>query len=106
MLNYNILSVEPLLPNTVKQQIAANVKSRRLDNNLTQEGLAKRAGLKLPTYRHFERTGDISLKGLLQIAFALNVLEEFQQLFSQRQYQSIQDVINQVEIKRKRGKKL
>ncbi|MDO9153671.1 MAG: XRE family transcriptional regulator, partial [Paludibacter sp.] len=29
--------------------------------NLTQSGLAKRAGVNIETYRKFERTGEISL---------------------------------------------
>ena len=60
-------------PNDVAKQIAARVKARRLELNLTQEGMAARAGLKFATYRRFEQTGEISLKGLLQIGFALNI---------------------------------
>lgn len=100
-----IISVNPLLPGEVSLNLAARVKQRRLELNLTQEGLCRRAGLKLPTYRKFERTGEISLRGLLQIAFALNMLEDFEQLFTQRQYLSIDEVIERKELKRKRGKK-
>lgn len=100
-----IISVNPLLPGDVSLNLAAHVKQRRLELNLTQEGLCRRAGLKLPTYRKFERTGEISLRGLLQIAFALNMLEDFEQLFTQRQYLSIDEVIERTELKRKRGKK-
>lgn len=75
--------------------IAANVKKQRLEMNLTQEGLAVRSGMKLPTYRKFEHTGQISLDGLLKIAFALNALQDFQYLFAGRQYASIQDVIDE-----------
>lgn len=52
-------------PNEVALQIAARVKARRLELDLTQEGLAARAGVKFATYRRFEQTGEISLKGLL-----------------------------------------
>ena len=86
-------------PNDVAKQIAARVKARRLELNLTQEGIATRAGLKFATCRRFEQTGEISrrfeqtgeisLKGLLQIGFALNVLSEFDALFAQKQYQYI-----------------
>lgn len=92
-------------PSEVALQIAARAKSRRLELNLTQEGMATRAGLKFATYRRFEQTGEISLRGLLQIGFALNALSEFDALFAQKQYQSLDDVLNEQNIARKRGKK-
>lgn len=101
----NILSVIDKMPQDVAVHIARQVKTRRLEMNLTQEGLCVRAGIKLPTYRRFERTGEISLRGLLQIAFALNALRDFESLFAQRQYQSLDDVLAESNVKRKRGKK-
>ncbi len=86
-------------------QIAARVKARRLELNLTQEGLASRAGVKFATYRRFEQTGEISLRGLLQIGFALNTLSDFDALFTQEQYQSPDDVLNEQSVNRKRGKR-
>lgn len=101
----NILSFNISNPNDISSQIASRVKARRLELNLTQEGLATRAGLKFATYRRFEQTGEISLHALLQIAFALNALSDFDILFSQRQYQSIDEVLNEQKKIRKRGKK-
>ena len=101
----NILSFNITNPGDVAVEIASRVKSRRLELNLTQEGLASRAGVKFATYRRFEQTGEISLRGLLQIGFALNCLDEFNTLFAQRQYRSIDDVLNEQSINRKRGKK-
>lgn len=101
----NILSIISNSPTDVSLQIASRVKARRLDMNLTQEGLALRAGLKAPTYRRFERTGEISLKGLLQVAFALNALQDFDSLFAQQQYQSLDDLLSNQQVNRKRGRK-
>ena len=101
----NIISFNILTPDDVAKQIATRVKARRLELNLTQEGIAARAGLKFATYRRFEQTGEISLKGLLQIGFALNALSEFDALFVQKQYQSLDDVLNEQNVSRKRGKK-
>jgi len=42
---------------------------------------------------------------LLQIGFALNALSEFDALFVQKQYQSLDDVLNEQNVIRKRGKK-
>ena len=101
----NIISFNISTPDDVAKQIATRVKARRLELNLTQEGIAARAGLKFATYRRFEQTGEISLKGLLQIGFALNALSEFDAVFAQKQYQSLDDVLNEQNVIRKRGKK-
>lgn len=101
----NILSFNITNPSDVAMQIASRVKTRRLELNLTQEGLASRAGVKFATYRRFEQTGEISLRGLLQIGFALNCLDEFNALFAQKHYQSLDDVLNERSVNRKRGKK-
>ncbi len=101
----NILFVSTESPNDVAMNISARVKARRLELNLTQEGLASRAGLKFATYRRFEQVGEISLRGLLQIAFALNALPDFEMLFAQKQYQSLDEVLNEQVVTRKRGKR-
>ena len=99
----NMIAFDVLNPGEVAMRIAARVKARRLELDLTQEGLAVRAGIKFATYRRFEQTGEISLK--LQIGFALNALSEFDALFAQRQYQSLDDVLNEQSVTRKRGRK-
>lgn len=101
----NMIAFNISNPNEVALQIAARVKARRLELDLTQEGLAARAGVKFATYRRFEQTGEISLKGLLQVGFALNALHEFDALFTQRQYQTLDDVLNEQSVTRKRGRK-
>ncbi len=101
----NILVLSGNNPNEVAMQIAARVRQRRLELDLTQEGMAARAGLTFATYRRFEQTGEISLKGLLRVAFALDSLSDFDALFSQRKYQTLDDVINDYGNTRKRGKK-
>lgn len=100
----NILSFNVANPTEVATQIASRVKARRLELNLTQEGLASRAGVKFSTYRRFEQTGEISLRGLLGIAFALDSLGEFDELFAQKKYQSLDDVLSEHSVSRKRGR--
>ncbi|MDD5871106.1 MAG: helix-turn-helix transcriptional regulator [Bacteroidales bacterium] len=100
-----MLAINISTPRDVAKQIAARVKLRRLELNLTQEGFAARAGIKFATYRRFEQTGEISLKGLLQVGFALNALQDFDHLFTQKQYQSLDEVLNEQKVTRKRGRK-
>lgn len=101
----NILAISIRTASEVEAEISGRVKARRLELNLSQAGLASRAGVKFATYRRFEQTGKISLGGLLQIAFALNALSDFDCLFSYRQYQSIDEVLDDKKINRKRGAK-
>lgn len=92
-------------PGEIARQIAEKVKARRLELNLTREGLATRAGMKFATYRRFEQTGEISLRNLLSIGVALNALGDFEALFSQRQYSSFDEVLAEQSVTRKRGKR-
>lgn len=101
----NIIALSISNPNDMAHKIATNVKLRRLELNLTQDGLATRAGIKFATYRRFEQTGEISLKGLLRIGFALNALADFDALFARKQYQTLDEVLNEKSVTRKRGKK-
>lgn len=105
VLNNNILLPNSLNPREVTKGIAERVRLRRLELNLTQNGLALRADIKLPTYRRFEQTGEISLSALLRIAVALDALGDFNELFAQRKYESIEEILNDTKTKRLRGKK-
>ena len=73
--------------------------------NLTQEGLSMRSGLPLATYRRFERTGKISLDGLLHVAYALDALNDFDQVFATHKYATLDEAINASQNNRKRGKR-
>lgn len=69
-------------PQEAASNLAARAKARRLAMNLTQEGLARRSGVTLPSLKRFERTGQISLESLLKLALVLDCLQEFERLFS------------------------
>ena len=105
LLNNNIILLNSLDTGEVGKGIELRVKIRRLELNLTPGGLALRADVKLPTYMRFEQTGEISLSALLRIAMALDALGDFNQLFVQRKYESIDEILQNPKTKRKRGKK-
>jgi transcriptional regulator with XRE-family HTH domain len=100
----NIIQINRKTTNDICRAVADRVKMRRLELNLTQKGLAARADVNIATFRKFERTGEISLKNLVKIAMAINCTDEFQLLFGQKQYQSINDLLNSEKTQRKRGK--
>lgn len=99
----NILSLIDLSPQAILEGIAARVKARRLELRYTQKKLAARAGIPLPTYRRFERSGEIALRGLVMLGIALEATAEFEALFSAKSYASIDDVLKSTGKKRQRG---
>lgn len=58
-----------------QKKIAENVRLQRLQTGLTQQGLAERSGVPLPTLRKFEQKGLISLEAFLKLQMVLDGLE-------------------------------
>ena len=105
-INDNILSLIDKTPDLLMSGIAQRVKQRRLEKGWTQKMLAAKAGLSLPSYRRFESSGEISMRSLVMLAFALDMTDEFETLFSSKTYQSIDDIVKSEQTKqRKRGHK-
>ncbi len=94
MINNNILTLLDKTPDSILNSIASKVKERRLERNWTQKFLASKAGMPLATYRRFEREGEISLRSLVILSIALGVEDDFNALFSTKNYQSIDDLID------------
>ena len=69
----------------VLQDIVLRAKHKRLEQNLTQQGLSVRSGVSLGSIKRFERFGQISLKSLVDIALALGCLGDFEELFATNQ---------------------
>jgi transcriptional regulator with XRE-family HTH domain len=87
------LSLNLSSPKQVAEGLARRVKRRRLEANLTQQGLASRAQVSLGTLKLFERSGKASIEFLIMVAFALDTEKEFEQLFPPQVLRSIDDVI-------------
>ena len=79
----------------IKNEIAMRVKSRRKEGALSQSVLASKSGVSLGSVKRFERTGEISLSALLRIAVVLGYESDFEKLFSRKNYQSIDEIINE-----------
>lgn len=95
------------LPKT-QQQLAENMRQRRLQLEMTQEGLAERSGVPLPTLRKFEQKGQISLESLLKLLMVLGGIEELMKATQPKlaEFTSIDDVLsgNSAPV-RKRGRR-
>jgi transcriptional regulator with XRE-family HTH domain len=106
MFNDNILVLNNSAPEQLMLGVAQRVRQRRLERNWTQKLLASKSGIPLATYRRFESLGEISLRGLVMIAIALNYENDLKELFSSKSYQSIDELMDSTEIEsRKRGTK-
>lgn len=79
------MSLSLRTPNETALELAAKAKAKRLALNLTQEGLANRSGVTVPSLKRFERTGLISLESLLKLALVLDALNDFDAVFNSRQ---------------------
>lgn len=89
-------------PGTIVADVAARVRARRLEANLTQAGLAVRAGMSTASLKRFERTGLIAFDALVRVAFVLGAENEFGSLFPSQPYKTLDEVVDG-QRRRKRG---
>ncbi len=67
-------------PAEIGVSLAQRVRELRLQRGWSQAELARRAGLKLPTYVLFERTGQVSLLRFIAVLDVLGLSGELEQL--------------------------
>ncbi len=90
-----------------QKKLAENIRERRLHMGLTQEGLAERSGVPLPTLRKFEQKGTISLESFLKLLLVVGGLEEVVEVTKHTKptFSSIDDVLKEnSKPPRKRGR--
>lgn len=92
----NMLALLDALTNpTVREvglQIAGDFKRRRIEKGLTRNCIAERSGVALASIARFERTGQISLKSLIELAIAINYLHEVKTIFATPKYQTMEEL--------------
>jgi transcriptional regulator with XRE-family HTH domain len=71
----------PALPSEMAGQIAARAKARRKQLGMSQQTLANKSGVSFGSIQRFEQYGLVALESLLKIAFALDCMGEFGNLF-------------------------
>lgn len=89
-INSNILSL--ITPAQVIENLRRRVVDERLAKGWSQKEMALRAGIKVPTYAYFERTGQISLERLAAICEALGHLDDLEKVLVPNQLPSIDDL--------------
>ncbi len=89
-----------------QRKIVESIRARRLQMELTQEGLSERASVPLSTLRKFEQKGVISLDSFLKILSVVGGLEEIVDALKPKEqhFKSIDEVLKSEEKPtRKRG---
>jgi transcriptional regulator with XRE-family HTH domain len=95
-------------PSKAQIKLAEHIRARRLSMELTQEGLAERSGVPLPTLRKFEQKGMISMESFLKLLMVVGGMEELIDVLkpSKPVFKSIDEVLKDTNnLSRKRGRK-
>lgn len=82
---------EPM-PGDVMADVADRMVKRRKEHGMTQTALAEKSGVSLGSIRRFEQSHEISFGSLVNIAFALHCERDFDALFAQPYYATIDAV--------------
>ncbi len=85
-------------------ELATRARARRLESNLTQDGMASRAGVSLGSLKRFERTGAASLEVVARIALALGLQDGFGALLAPRERRSLDEILASARV-RVRGRR-
>jgi len=97
-MSFSIMSSED-----IAAEMAVRSKNRRLAQNLTQEGLARRSGVALGTLKKFERTGQIALVSFIRLVIALKDEASLENLLLEQQFETLDDILQSGK-KPKRGR--
>lgn len=97
----NDFMLDAFNPTAIAKGIALRMRQRRLELMLTQQSLADKSGVSLGSLKRFENDHEISLKHLLMIAIILDATEEFEALFTKKQYQNIEEVMKMTTTKKR-----
>ena len=84
----------PKTPNDIAKEFVEKIKQQRKMLKISQVQLALKSGVSLGSIKRFESKHEISLNSLIKILIALNLEKDFENLFVQKTYNSIEEVIN------------
>ena len=70
------------------------IKQHRKKLKISQAQLASKSGVSLGSIKRFESKYEISLNSFIKILIALNLEQDLENIFTQKNYNSIDEVIN------------
>lgn len=94
MLSMNKFLFNPKSPNDIAKEFVEKIKQQRKMLKISQVQLAAKSGVSLGSVKRFESKYEISLHSLIKILIALNLEKDFENLFTHKSYNSIDEVIN------------
>ena len=81
-------------PNNIAKELVEKIKQHRKKLKVSQIQLAAKSGVSLGSIKRFESKYEISLNSFIKILIALNLEQDLENLFTQKSYNSIDEVIN------------
>ena len=84
----------PKTPNDIAKELVEKIKQHRKKLKISQAQLASKSGVSLGSIKRFESKYEISLNSFIKILIALNLEGDLENLFTQKNYSSIDEVIN------------
>ena len=81
-------------PNDIAKELVEKIKQHRKKLKISQAQLATKSGVSLGSIKRFESKYEISLNSFIKILIALNLEQDLENLFMQKNYTSIDEVIN------------
>ena len=90
----NYFLFNPKTPNDIAHELVEKIKQHRKKLKISQIQLAAKSGVSLGSIKRFESKYEISLNSFIKILIALNLERDLENLFTQKNYNSIDEVIN------------
>lgn len=84
----------PKTPHEIAKELVEKIKQHRKKLKISQAQLATKSGVSLGSIKRFESKYEISLNSFIKILIALNLEQDLENLFTQKGYNSIDEVIN------------
>ena len=84
----------PKTPNGIAKELVERIKQHRKKLKISQVLLSTKSGVSLGSIKRFESKYEISLNSFIKILIALNLEQDLENLFTQKNYNSIDEVIN------------
>lgn len=83
----------PKTPNDIAKELVEKIKQHRKKLKISQAQLASKSGVSLGSIKRFESKYEISLNSFIKILIALNLEQDLENIFTQKNYNSIDEVI-------------
>ena len=90
----NSFLFNPKTPSDIAKDLVEKIKQHRKKLKISQAQLATKSGVSLGSIKRFESKHEISLNSFIKILIALNLEQDLENLFTQKSYNSIDEVIN------------